>query len=360
MIRLGLWGARSDRRGLAIQGAEFARHMRPCKVLGIDQRSVGTSRLKPDWDDYLDAGAELTIIKYPKITRQMALEWLSGLDVVWGCETFYHDDFPAWADEAGVKTIQHVNPEFYRFDNEPKMPRPTLELSPSAWRMGRMSGVSGVLPCPIPLDRLPFVQRPLNNPLVFLHVVGMRAAEDRNGSGCIQAALRYVQEPCVVLVRSQGGQGIKQGIQGNVTVKVMKGDIANYWELYEVGDVQLLPRKYGGQCLPFQEAAACGIPTVMTDIPPQNAWLPPSCLIPAKKEKTFKTQAGLIDIYEPDPVSLAAKMDEMSRNRMLVSELSVKAGKWAASRSWKAMEPLYRAVIDDVTNGRNLSLSYTR
>ena len=193
-VRLGLWGARGDRRGLAIQAGEFARHMRPERVMGFDLRGVRDSALPLDWSDY--AGSDLTVMHAAKVTRELALSWMDGLDVVWAVETWYQPDlFPAWAREAGVRTIQHVNPEFYRYDREPLLPRPDLELAPTDWRLREMSGVRGVLPTPIALDRLPFAQRGWGEPLTFLHVVGVPAAADRNGIEILRAALPLVRVP---------------------------------------------------------------------------------------------------------------------------------------------------------------------
>ena len=52
------------------------------------------------------------------------------------------------------------------------------------------------------------------------------------------------------------------------------------------------------------------------------------------------------DVHEPCAESLAAAMDKLSRDPTLVHELSKQARKWAESRSWEALKPVYRDVIE--------------
>jgi hypothetical protein len=46
--------------------------------------------------------------------------------------------------------------------------------------------------------------------------------------------------------------------------------LPNYLDQYKDGDVLVIPRKYGGLCLPMQEALAHGIPVIMPDIEPND------------------------------------------------------------------------------------------
>jgi glycosyltransferase involved in cell wall biosynthesis len=320
--------------------------MRPVKVMGFDQRSVPCSRLKCDWSDY--DGGELTIAQYQKVTDHQILKWLEGIDVVWGVETFYQDHFPKIAADNKTATVQHVNPEFYRWALESNLPRPTVEVAPSSWRLDQMSGVSTVLPTPVDRERCRYRQRPLQvGQLTFLHVVGMRAIEDRNGSEALWEALKYVKVPCRLLVRAQSGVSIQPHRHGCVDVEVIERDIPNYWSLYDDGDVLIMPRRYGGQALSVQEAMSCGLPVVMTDLEPQREWLPAECLTKTKGSKSLRTQAGMIDVHTPDPRSIAAVMDSLSSNPGRVQELSAAADQWAERRSWPNMRHRYEAVIAD-------------
>lgn len=345
-MRLGLWGARADRRGLSVQAGEFARHMKPVKVMGFDQRSVPGSHLPCDWSDYEDS--ELTVRRCGKIEDHEIVKWLADIDVVWGVETFYQDAFPKIAADNKAATIQHVNPEFYRWARESNLPRPTVEIAPSSWRLDQMSGVGMVLPSPIDRERCRYRTRPLNDgPLTFLHVVGMRAIEDRNGSEALWEALKYVRVPCRLLVRAQSGVSIQPHRHGCVDVEIIEEDLPNYWSLYDDGDVLIMPRRYGGQSLSVQEAMSCGLPVVMTDLEPQREWLPAECLTKTNGSKTLRTQAGMVDVHTPDPHSIAAVMDALSSNPQRVMELSAHANDWAEQHSWPNMRPRYESVIEE-------------
>lgn len=343
MIRLGLWGARGDRKGLANQTGEFALHVKPSKVMAFDERGIGWSQVECNWRDF--DGLALTVRNYQRIDQRAAQEWLDGLDVVWGAETFYQDRFPTWAKDAGVATIQHVNPEFYRFERMPSLPRPTVTIAPTSWRLDAMPGVQ-VLPTIVNRRRCAWKQRPLSpDRVTFLHVVGARAAEDRNGTDSVIDAIRHVRVPCRVLFRAQSAVKINAGRHGCVEVETDIADRPDYWTLYDGADVLLMPRRYGGQCLPMQEAMSCGLPVIATDLEPQREWLPPQCLVPARKTGEMITQAGPIDIHRADVGALAKVMDRLAGDLDEVARLSRQADAFAQTLSWDALGPRYEAVI---------------
>src|SRR5581483_7515404 len=66
------------------------------------------------------------------------------------------------------------------------------------------------------------------------------------------------------------------------SVKV-KHNIANYEDIYKKGSVLVLPRKYGGNCLPMNEALSAGMPVIMSNISPQADFLPDKWLVDAKE-----------------------------------------------------------------------------
>ena len=60
-------------------------------------------------------------------------------------------------------------------------------------------------------------------------------------------------------------------------------DYDNYWEIWEDADVYVSPRKYAGQSLPLNEAMSLGMAVMMTDMEPQNQFLPSSFLSDADR-----------------------------------------------------------------------------
>lgn len=344
MTRAGIWGARADHRGLARQSEDAARHLPFDRILGFDLTVSGRSPYPCDWSGYPQD--VLTVVGSERGGRTLAREWLDGLDVVLAFETFYHDDFPAWADEAGVKTVLVANPEFYRHEREPHLPRPTVVVNPSPWRMETMPGAVQ-LTWPVDRDRITFTPRGEHDgPLRWLHVVGHRAAADRAGTANVLEAARLAQRPAVLTIRTQDDVSVGKG-RGNVKVEVVRDDVSDHSDLYGWGDVLVSPRRYGGQSLPLNEGTAAGLVPVMSDVSPQNGWLPSSLLVPAVQTSTVRTPSGLVPVFDTDPRMLAARLDGLSDDRDGLVELSWWADGWASERSWETLGGVWAGLLAD-------------
>ena len=88
-------------------------------------------------------------------------------------------------------------------------------------------------------------------------------------------------------------------------------EIENYQDIYNGADVLILPRRYGGNCLPMNEALSVGMPVVMPNISPNNEFLESMWLTQAKIINYFEPRT-VIDIYETPPKLLAEKIDELA------------------------------------------------
>ena len=123
-------------------------------------------------------------------------------------------------------------------------------------------------------------------------------------------------------------------------------DTPNYLDMYKDGDVLALPRKYGGLCLPMQEALAHGIPVIMPDIEPNGFLLPKDWLVKATKSTSFMTRT-MIDVYETDPNHLAFKMCQFGdENFMRVSNSeALEIGK---GLTWKKLTNYYQAIFEQL------------
>jgi len=84
--------------------------------------------------------------------------------------------------------------------------------------------------------------------------------------------------------------------------------LENSCDLYKDFDALILPRKYGGLCLPVNEALMSGLPVIMTDISPNNKLLPKEWLVKSRKTGEFMTRT-MIDIYSSDIKELGEKID---------------------------------------------------
>lgn len=335
--------ARADNTGLGIQSWEFARHMHPAKTLVVDLGHRNGKQLHPE--------------RFPGATFIRGLPtaahfeaFLDGLDVVFGCETMYGDYLYALAEQRGVKTVLQYNFEF--LDTQSGVPKPTLFAAPSTWRYNDVPYANKrLLPVPIATDR--FTSRAPTSPTArrFLHIVGKPAIHDRNGTRDLLTALQYVQSEITVKITCQDPNyvpGVLSGnwIPENVTLELSSGDVGDYWDLYADSDVLVLPRRFGGLCLPAQEALGAGMPVVMPAISP-NEWLPAEWLVPANKTGEFMARS-MIELYTVDHLALAEKIDQFASDPDLYGKAVGVARDLAESNSWQSLKPMYEKTFADV------------
>lgn len=340
MTRIGLI-ARADNSGLGIQTWELYRHLAPAKVLVIDVGHLHDTSAHCNKATHLDRYPGATVCHGWRPSRAQLADFLTGLDVVLTCETPYNLALYALAREMGVRTALQLN---YEFLEQGPLLGPDLLIAPSLWHWDDIATPHGSrkihLPVPIATDRFgprrPF-QRAAEH---FVHIVGRPAIHDRNGTIDLLRALRHVQSDITVSIRTQDSQFVPAlgGIPGNVKIKIERRDVANYWDNYTTGDVLVMPRRFGGLCLPVNEALGAGMPVIMTDIEPNNLWLPPEWLVPAEYFGSFAAKSS-IDIYRADPHALALKIDEMACGPF--NEEQIRARNLATLLSWRNWQRAY-------------------
>lgn len=361
-MKLGLI-ARADNSGLGIQTYEFYRHMQPAKTLVVDIGNLNGNQ------SFYERYPGATFVRgFPN--RLAFSAFLDGLDVVFIAESAYANWFYDLARHKGVKTAVQYNFEF--FDWMVKgIAKPDLFIAPSRWRYDEVdewckaNGVGHTyLHCPVNRQQLKY--RPNKKARIFLHPAGKAAAFDRNGTEIVLAASKYLKSDAKIFVHFQGEQGLAHQATNSINsykevlhnhgdpskVQIEEFDYDDYSLVYKDADVLILPRRYGGNCLPLNEALSCGMPVVMTDMSPNNYLLPPRWLIPAVKVAEFTPRVN-VDIYGSDPKALAAKIDElynMSESAFYFE--NVTAHKIAQTISWQALKPEYERVLGELCNTR--------
>lgn len=332
--------ARADNRGLGIQTWEFAEHIRPAKVMVVNCPSAKPLSLR------LSRFAEHPVTVVDRIpTRRDMQAFADGLDVAFTAETPYNN-----ALYEMVPTVLQYNYEFLNFAD----PAPAIYASPSTWNYDdpRFRGTNHcLLPVPIATERFKLNLMPPVHAKRFLHVVGRPAIHDRNGTGNLLQALEYVKSTIRVTIRCQEANYITDMIRqmnikvpDHVLLVIEEKDTENYWENYRDQDVLVMPRRFGGLCLPAQEAIGAGIPVIMPAIEP-NGWLPNEWLVPAKLSGRFQAR-NQIDVYATDYRYLAERMDEFASVDRVYLDALVKVDGLRNAMSWTALAPLYRAVLD--------------
>lgn len=326
--------ARADNRGLGQQTWAVYRNLKPAKTLVVDCPSM--QPLKTRFDRFPDA----TIVHGIPDQEQIR-DFLHGLTAVYTAETGYTPHLWAEAEQSGVKTVLHANYEFLD-----RRDRPTVWAAPSLWHFDDFPAGTVHLPVPVETDRFPDTGKS-STAKHFLHVVGRPAIHDRNGTADLLQALPHVKSTITVTVTCQQSGYVGKlmndhhiRIPSNVTLNVNSVDAENYWDNYRGVDAVILPRRFGGLCLPANEAIGAGIPVIMPNICPNSRWLPEDWRIHATLAGEFRAKQH-IQFYRTDPILLANKIDQLAQDQHFYSESLTAAQKLRAELSWDTMKPVY-------------------
>lgn len=332
-MRIGLI-ARADSRGLGIQTKAFYDQMAPAKTLVIDPPSQQPLPIRRDW--YPDGQ---WVHHLPTATDLE--QFLDGVDVVYTAETGYGHLLWEIANRKAIPTVLHANWEFLnRHDN------PTVWAAPSLWHIEQWPHGTTHLPVPIELDRFPEPDMPATASK-FLHIVGRPTVDrhidlHRNGTVDVIKALQRVNAPIEVTFRCQQPGYVETLLEQHpvgVPVTVESGDKPNYWDNYTGFHALIMPRRFGGLCLPVNEALGAGMPVIMTDINPNNLWLPQEWLVPAHHTGQF-TAKQRISCFAADPNALAETITRMTDEGFYRRAVE-KASRLRRQYSWEALRPRY-------------------
>lgn len=330
--------ARADNRGLGQQTWAFHRNMHPAKTLVVDCPSQ--QPLKTRFERFPDA----TIIHGIPDQYQIR-DFLTGLTSVYTAETGYTPHLWSEAESLGVKTVLHANYEFLD-----RKDRPTCWWAPSLWYFDDFPAGTQHVPVPIETDRFPITAKPATAKH-FLHVVGRPAIHDRNGTTDLLRALQHVKSSITVTITCQLSGYVGKllndhniGIPDHIDLKVSSVDDPNYWDKYAGVDAMIMPRRFGGLCLPVNEAVGAGIPVIMPNIDPNSRWLPEQWRTPATVAGEFRAKQHIV-YYQSDPCALAERIDQLAQDATFYSEAVTAAEKLRDELSWTTLKPLYETQL---------------
>jgi hypothetical protein len=334
-MRLGLL-AYATKTGLGYQTKAFYEQLKPDKTMVVDISVLnGQEQFRGMYNE------AIFIEGIPN--KNQIQRFLSGLDVMLFAETPLNYDFYTIANQMGVKTVNQYNPEFFDHIVHPDHPKPDLLINPSVWKfdeIDRWAKPNRVkhINLHLPVDRNIFKYRQRTTKKI-MHVAGNPATHDRNGTWDFM----HVRPNGTVTTQNEG---LAKQIRARYRHSKVFTNIPSPESIYNFGDVLVLPRKYGGNCLPLNEALSCGLPVIMPDIEPNNNILPPEWLVPAYKVGSFSPRTE-VDIYEVDPKALADKIDEII-NQWDIAEESEKANQIAETISWQALKIEYIKAMESL------------
>jgi glycosyltransferase involved in cell wall biosynthesis len=300
-----------DKTGLGNQTRNLAYMLKPYKILAINSSGF-TKNAKQYPENYSNFNA-FTTRAWP--TNSDVRAFLRNIDVLFTCETFYNPIFLTEAKRLGIKTVIQFNYEFLDNLNVPNYPKADVYLCPSYWHVNDLAkiGIYGVKYLPPPTDHRLFTATREKNMSThgkrFLHIIGKKAMYDRNGTSDLIEALEQTDSEFELMIKSQ--DPTDANFYGNLHDHRIRFDFnqpVDESELYAGFDALIMPRRYGGLCLPMNEALISGLPVIMSDVNPNNKILPKKWLVEATQVDNFLARAP-IEVYSTDAKALAAKID---------------------------------------------------
>lgn len=338
MTKVGLI-ARADERGIRYQSEEFHRHMRPDKTLVVflDDPVFPEDAGLYQGDDVYQIHA-VGLRRHFAFDEKVVRKFLEGLDVVFSVETLYDWNIAAWARQMGVRTIVQGNPEFYTHHHEASRPRPDQWVWPTDW-LHEHADMPGGAVVPVPTVERPVTAGdPDDKTLRVLHVAGHAAAADRNGTLDFMEAVSSIRCRAVVTVIGQDDwlPPVRK-VPPNVELAVQSNGVKDRWEMYRGQHLVVLPRRYGGLCLPALEAMTCGAAVLMPNCSPNSVW--PGPRVKARGGRMHRTPFGHIKTSAVHPLELAQQIDKFADPEVR-RERQAEALHWAEQNYWRDLKPM--------------------
>jgi hypothetical protein len=332
---------RANRKGLGYQTRDFMENFPADSQIVIQM----PSKVTPD---------DLSLVKRDGFAIELApgnlsmpVKIMSGflrtIDVLFSAETLYDWKLPELARRHGVRTVVHGNPEFYAHHRHPGYLQPDRWVWPSKWLVDHPDIPDGpIVPCPAP--PIPRVAGdPDDDVFRVVHIAGHAAAADRNGTTHFLSAIPKLRNPVEITIVSQDGWLPEIRAPRHVTVNRVPAGVDNREDLYAGQHLVVLPRRYGGNCLPAAEACAAGCALSMSGTTPNEMW--PIVPLPASIAPGHLTPFGRIKTCSVRPAAIADTIDRLNANRTRLARHMEEASQWAVDNSWDALRPRYREVL---------------
>lgn len=339
-LKIGLIARSEYARGLAIQSKNFYDHMPVDRVLLIHMPNPDCA-LRDDW--YPNATV-MDSLPGHTLNQDKVMGWMNGLDVVFSVETPYDWDLPNWARWIGVKTVIQGNPEFVRH-GQPEydhFAHPDEWWWPTSWRTNRLPP-GRVMPVPMP--DCPVSAAPAyDGPLRIYHIAGKRAYADRNGTDIFIDMLRALQPDIQVTVH--GLEHSLPTIQPvrDLHIEVENIGVPNQWDMHTGQHVLVMPRRYGGLCLPALEATASGVAVVMPDISPNSELAP--ILVPSMPGRRLRLAAGEAVSADVHHYALAQEINALANDRDKLLHMQQTA--YRMTPRWSEWAPKYMQAFEEL------------
>lgn len=291
----------------------------------------GLGELNRQLSEYINISAWL-LYKHPKlktvpltnkrylVTTSIA-QFCDAVDVIIYCERPYYNKLPTIAKQKKKKLVCVPMQEWMPRLSVEWVQKTDLFLCPTehCYNLYKDRIPCKLFSWPIDADRFNFKLRTRCERFLFIN--GNGGWKGRKGSSVVLEAKKLWKEFPLV-VSSQ----IKTDWPNDI---IFVGPFENNCDLYNIGDVLIVPHSVDGIGLELLEAAYSGIPIISTDGQPWNE-IPAIAKIEATVEK--KMCANLVDWYTPSAKSLVEQCKKVIGTD--ITNASIEINKWALTRSW--------------------------
>ena len=312
--------------GLQSQTYNLTRMLRPAVLLSVNSKDFNG---REQHDEMYDGFTVQKTMGWPT-NLECARFVNSGITHIITAETAYNPKIYELSRARGIKVFTQLNWEFLDHIHNRYQPSPYMWLMPSYWHLEEMQEMypnTVYLPPPIFMNDFKEARDAnldRNTERKFVHIVGKAASHDRNGTLDLIHSLKYSQAQFKLVIRSQYDIPEYVEICDDPRVVFEIGNIPNQVDMYKGFDLMIMPRRYGGLCLPMNEALCSALPVIMPDISPNNKVLPEEWLVPATKDFDFMARTR-IDVHKSDIMKLGMKLDwfaKMSDDELHLKKLA--------------------------------------
>ena len=357
-MRIGTIAYSTD-TGLGYQTLQFCENMEPSKVLLVDLSEFNNLEQK-DWR-YEGLPKSVEVRPHKGMPDAESIEWLTeGVDLIFVCETPLNYALFATARDKGIKSVQQYNYEFLDYYRQKTLIKPDLLANPSYWMLDDTKSRNFAPVAYLPVPTFPQITPQERDSKHIGHIAGRLTAMDRNGT---HTFLEFVNahkkrsrgyKYTLFMQRPQENSSkrefrkVKNLLEYTVKISGLNVvyDVPNKEDLYKDIGILVLPRRYGGLCLPMWEALEHYIPVIMPDCSPNNELLPSNWLADCKVVGSVRTHSE-IPLYRADIESLIEKVDNISRG---YEDAREQASELVHRHSWEVMRPEYIKLFEKVIN----------
>lgn len=335
-MKLGII-AYSTETGLGRQTYNLYKWLKPDKILLVDLFKFNKM---PTNHSIYEGNVRIT----DGIPTNEDIEWLTNfVDNVFYCETPLNYYLHEVAKKKNVRIFQQYNYEFLDYFRKPFLHKPTKLIAPSMWNIDFVQNkqFAPVQHLEVPIDRQDLPFRPITELKTIIHIIGRPGVHDRNGTLEFIEATKILGDDYKYIVYYQEPEDqraieyfkpVKEKLSQCSNIE-LKSNIEDYRDLYKEGDLLVLPRKYGGLCLPMQEALSSGIPVIMPNISPNKFMLPHEWLCEAEYEGEFFAHTT-IQKYKANVPSLVNTILQFSDKEFII-KANIEANNIAEKLSWQ-------------------------